>query len=248
MNIVTSTNRRTKYEDKKFQLVLFGTDIERAISFIAGLPSLEYLQLQDLYLIDSEPSFSQSKEWCLRDSTFHKLKFLKLSCLSISRWDASFPLLETLVIRACDNLKEIPLSFVDIPPLKQIKLIWCNNKSLEASAVRIKEEVEAIERCDCVDITTQEARYINITCQTPNQLSRRTMVVPETNEYKLTTITIFDLLESATQLQILHLTFEWSIIVSELHLPSNIKKLVHTGTHIESTMSFVAGLPSSLDL
>lgn len=63
--------------------------------------------------------------------------------------EESFPLLETLVIKWCDNLKEIPIRFADIPTLKQIKLIRCSNyKSLEASAVRIKEEAKAIEGKD----------------------------------------------------------------------------------------------------
>lgn len=70
--------------------------------------------------------------------------------------EESFPLLETLVIKWCDNLKEIPIRFADIPTLKQIKLIRCNNKSLEASAVRIKEAAEAIEGSNRIEITTQD--------------------------------------------------------------------------------------------
>ncbi|XP_055813991.1 putative late blight resistance protein homolog R1A-3 [Solanum dulcamara] len=141
------------------KLVLFESYIESVIPFIAGLPSLEYLQL--LF-----PDFPQSEEWCLGDIMFHKLKMLKLVGLSISRWDASeesFPLLETLVINWCDKLEGIPLSFADIPTLKQIKLMYCsNNKSLKASAVRIKEEAEAIEGCDRIDITIKDFHGENI--------------------------------------------------------------------------------------
>ncbi|KAF3673448.1 putative late blight resistance protein -like protein R1B-14 isoform 2 [Capsicum annuum] len=121
--------------------------IESVISVIAGLPNLEYLQLWNAV---------KSKEWFLRDVMFHKLKFLKLVDLSISRLDASeesFPLLETLVVLGCHYLKEVPLIFADIPTLKQIRLSSCASKSLKASAVRIKEEVEDIEGCDRVDIT-----------------------------------------------------------------------------------------------
>ncbi|XP_055814002.1 putative late blight resistance protein homolog R1A-3 isoform X2 [Solanum dulcamara] len=128
------------------KLVLLGRQLESAIPFIAGLPRLEYLKL----------GYMDSEEWCLGGITFHKLKMLKLVRLGISRWDASeesFPLLETLVIKSCIKLKEIPLSFADIPTLKQIKLIWCDNKSLEASVVRIKEEAEATEGNDRIDIT-----------------------------------------------------------------------------------------------
>ncbi|KAH0730364.1 hypothetical protein KY289_001552 [Solanum tuberosum] len=123
------------------KLVLGGTPTENMFPFTAGLSSLEYLQLKDVYS-------TQSKEWCLGDLTFPNLKFLKLSVLGISRLDASeesFPRLETLVIRNCNRLEEIPLSFEDILTLKQIKLIDCNNESLEASAVRIKEDVEENE-------------------------------------------------------------------------------------------------------
>ncbi|KAM3221224.1 hypothetical protein P3L10_020492 [Capsicum annuum] len=87
--------------------------------------------------------------------TFHKLMFLKLSYLDISKWDASeesFPLLETLVITGCDKLEAIPLSFADIPTLKQIKLIGSLKECLEASAEQIKETVEDIEGCDRIDL------------------------------------------------------------------------------------------------
>ncbi|KAJ8574227.1 hypothetical protein K7X08_026032 [Anisodus acutangulus] len=137
------------------KLVLTWTHIESTISYIAGLPNLGYLQLED-------PNFIESKEWCLGDTMFHKLKLLKLVELGISRWDASdksFPQLETLVIKKCKKLEEIPLSFADIPTLKQIKLIRCKKESLEASAVKIKEEVEDIEGCDRIDIIIKQQKF-----------------------------------------------------------------------------------------
>ncbi|XP_055813996.1 putative late blight resistance protein homolog R1A-3 isoform X2 [Solanum dulcamara] len=133
------------------KLVLFGS--VSMISFIAGLPSLEYLHLKQIHFIEDE-----SEEWCLGDITFHKLKLLKLVGLRISRWDASeesFPLLETLVIKSCIKLMETPLSFADIPTLKQIKLMNYDSESLEASVVRIKEEAEAIEGCDRIHILSK---------------------------------------------------------------------------------------------
>ncbi|MCD7464722.1 hypothetical protein HAX54_053288 [Datura stramonium] len=99
------------------KLILFGAPIESSISFIAGLPSLEYLHLND-------PQFISSEEWCLRDITFHKLKVLKLVNLDISRYSIA----------------------------ETDKLIRCRNKSLVASAGRIKEEVEAIEGCDRLNL------------------------------------------------------------------------------------------------
>nr|XP_009777374.1 PREDICTED: putative late blight resistance protein homolog R1A-3 isoform X1 [Nicotiana sylvestris]XP_009777375.1 PREDICTED: putative late blight resistance protein homolog R1A-3 isoform X1 [Nicotiana sylvestris] len=137
------------------KLVLCGASMESTIFSIAGLPSLEYLQLRDLHFI-------QSEEWCLGDITFPKLRVLKLMNLGISRWDASeesFPRLETLVIKISRYLEEIPLSFADIPTLKQIKLMRCsNNKSLVASALRIKKEVEENEGCNRVEIIIDVSR------------------------------------------------------------------------------------------
>lgn len=133
------------------KLVLKETHIESVIPFIARLPSPKHLHLW----------YSVPGEWCLVDIAFHKIKLLKLVNVCISRWDASeetFPVLETLVIEECDKLEEIPLSFADIPTLKQIKLIRWWKESLEASAVRIKDEVEAIEGCDRIDITIQVIR------------------------------------------------------------------------------------------
>ncbi|KAH0664906.1 hypothetical protein KY285_026112 [Solanum tuberosum] len=125
------------------KLVLDGIHVEKAISFTVGLPNLEYLHLRD---------FTHSEEWYLPiDITLNKLKFLKLSYLHISRWDVSeesFPLLETLVINGCSELEEIPLSFVNILTLKQIKLMYSGNESLEASVERIKEEITENEGCD----------------------------------------------------------------------------------------------------
>ncbi|KAG5576066.1 hypothetical protein H5410_056200, partial [Solanum commersonii] len=134
------------------KLVLRGTRIENMVPFIAGLSSLEYLQLWN-------SDYFESEEWCLGDITFYKLKFLNLTHLRISRWDASeesFPLLETLVIKECYNVEEIPLIFADIPTLKQIKLIRCKNKSLEALALRIKEDVEENEGNNRIDLIIKQ--------------------------------------------------------------------------------------------
>ncbi|KAK4715728.1 hypothetical protein R3W88_014066 [Solanum pinnatisectum] len=142
------------------KLLLYNIYIESTILLIAGLPNLENLRLAAGDLI-------QSKEWCLRDITLHKLKILKLVSLSISRWAASeesFPQLETLVIKWCDELEEIPISFAYIPTLRLVKLIQCKNKFLEASAERIKEKVEAIERCDRLNLIIMEVSRNKLLC------------------------------------------------------------------------------------
>ncbi|XP_009588613.1 putative late blight resistance protein homolog R1A-3 [Nicotiana tomentosiformis] len=121
------------------------------VSMIAKLPNLEYLKLVDLRF--------EEDEWCLgEDVKFHKLEILKLYNVYMTRWhasaDESFPLLEKLVIKYCYDLEEIPFSFADIQTLKQIKVLQ-SNKSLEDSAIKIKEEVEAIAGSDCLDVIIQ---------------------------------------------------------------------------------------------
>nr|XP_016435626.1 PREDICTED: putative late blight resistance protein homolog R1B-23 isoform X1 [Nicotiana tabacum] len=122
------------------KLKLEGPHIVSAAPLIAGLPNLEYLKLQDWG--------TKSEEWCLKDIKFNKLKLLKLVSLGISRLDdpeESFPKLETLVIRMCHKLEEIPPSFADIETLKQIKLIGRRPQTLEPSAAKLKEDIEEIE-------------------------------------------------------------------------------------------------------
>nr|XP_009804878.1 PREDICTED: putative late blight resistance protein homolog R1B-17 isoform X2 [Nicotiana sylvestris] len=115
--------------------------------FFEGLPNLEYLKLKDWG--------TKSEEWCLKDIEFNKLKLLKLVSLGISRLDdpeESFPKLETLVIRMCHKLEEIPPSFADIETLKQIKLIGRRPQTLEPSAVKLKEDIEEIEGCSRLNL------------------------------------------------------------------------------------------------
>ncbi|KAF3637387.1 putative late blight resistance protein -like protein R1B-14 isoform 2 [Capsicum annuum] len=133
------------------KLVLFKIPIENVMSFIARLPCLEYFQLREL------PTYlTLNRIWYLEDIKFLKLKHLKLVDLGISRWEASedsFPQLETLIIKTCSELMEIPFSFADITTLKQIKLMYCN-RSLKDSAEKIKKEVEENEGCDRINLIT----------------------------------------------------------------------------------------------
>ncbi|KAF3630148.1 putative LEC14B -like protein [Capsicum annuum] len=133
------------------KLVLFKIPIENVMSFIARLPCLEYFQLREL------PTYlTLNRIWYLGDIKFLKLKYLKLVDLGISRWEASedsFPQLETLIIKTCSELMEIPFSFADITTLKQIKLMYCN-RSLKDSAEKIKKEVEENEGCGRINLIT----------------------------------------------------------------------------------------------
>ncbi|WMV47367.1 hypothetical protein MTR67_040752 [Solanum verrucosum] len=137
--------------------------IDRVDVLSRRCPNIQQLHIEFEYRGDNDSAGS----FCLTLENLSQLQILHLSVelpLIVSGLqlpsnlkklylkEESFPLLETLVI---SDLVEIPLSFADIPTLKQIKLIKWYNKSLEASAVRIKEEVEAIDGCDRIVITTQ---------------------------------------------------------------------------------------------
>ncbi|KAF3648680.1 hypothetical protein FXO37_19332 [Capsicum annuum] len=71
---------------------------------------------------------------------------------------------EILLINACPELEEIPFSFGDILTVKQIKLIRCDNKTLEASALKIKNDIEENEGCDRVDLITIEVTRNKLIC------------------------------------------------------------------------------------
>ncbi|XP_010320777.1 putative late blight resistance protein homolog R1A-10 [Solanum lycopersicum] len=107
------------------------------VSSIAKLRYLETLKLSEIY-------FAGERYWDLGDYTFEKLKFLKLHRVFMTKWscrEESFPCLEYLVIKSCPKLEEIPEAFVDIIPLRLIKVIDCSD-SVGNSAVKIKIESE----------------------------------------------------------------------------------------------------------
>ncbi|KAH0676653.1 hypothetical protein KY285_024454 [Solanum tuberosum] len=108
-----------------------------SLSRIARLPNLQKLSLKNAII-------EEGKEWNMEDVTFQNLKSLKLYCVKFSEWqvdaEKSFPVLEKLDIRACDELMEIPDSFGDIASLELIK-VWYSPQ-LRESSINIKEYVE----------------------------------------------------------------------------------------------------------
>ncbi|MCD9642232.1 hypothetical protein HAX54_028923 [Datura stramonium] len=106
-------------------------------SNISKLPNLRVLKLVSI--------FFDNDEWEVRDDEFFQLKVLKLvKCEFFEEWkvsDVAFPVLEHLVLRECPYLKEVPSVFLEIFTLKSIKVKSCS-KSLEWSAIKIKEEYE----------------------------------------------------------------------------------------------------------
>ncbi|PHT73321.1 hypothetical protein T459_24106 [Capsicum annuum] len=79
------------------------------LDIIAELPNLEVLKLIT--------SAFGIEEWYPIVRGFTQLKFLLIEGNYLKYWKATndnFPVLERLVIRSCQNLKEIPIEFADM--------------------------------------------------------------------------------------------------------------------------------------
>ncbi|PHT60786.1 hypothetical protein T459_35363 [Capsicum annuum] len=107
------------------------------ISTLVKLPNLEELKLKDRAAI--------GYVWRLRDDDiFESLKLLLFRKVLLTNWVASsdnFPSLKHLVLKKCDNLKEIPIDFGEICSLESIELHNCST-SAEDSARKIEQEQE----------------------------------------------------------------------------------------------------------
>ncbi|KAL0322435.1 UNVERIFIED_CONTAM: hypothetical protein Sangu_1862800 [Sesamum angustifolium] len=101
---------------------------------IGNLPNLEILKLREC--------FFESLKWEAGEGEFCRLQFLLMEKLNLVHWaadDTNFPRLEHLVIRHCEELKEIPLAIGEIPTLKIIE-VHEDNPSVVASARKIQED------------------------------------------------------------------------------------------------------------
>ncbi|CDP11649.1 unnamed protein product [Coffea canephora] len=95
------------------------------ISAIGRLANLEVLKLLS--------SSFEDAIWEMGEGEFPELKFLKLDSLNIVEWNASsdhLPNLQHLVLRKCENLKEVPIDFMNIPTLQLIEVQLCGESSL----------------------------------------------------------------------------------------------------------------------
>nr|XP_016459940.1 PREDICTED: putative late blight resistance protein homolog R1B-16 [Nicotiana tabacum]XP_016459941.1 PREDICTED: putative late blight resistance protein homolog R1B-16 [Nicotiana tabacum] len=125
---------------------------EKVVSNIARLRNLERLKLRRILFQDEN-----IRCWDVGDYKFPALKYLNLRGVYMDEWrssEASFPVLEKLVIRRCEKLQEIPSSFADIQTLKLIRLSGCM-KSVEDSALNIKKEVEDMTGCDSLQVQVE---------------------------------------------------------------------------------------------
>ncbi|XP_022841555.1 putative late blight resistance protein homolog R1A-3 [Olea europaea var. sylvestris] len=118
------------------KLTLRNFDLSRMhMKIIGELPYLEVLKLRDNTI--------GGKGWDTNEGEFRRLKYLELDAVQIEHWNVSdddFLILERLVLRSCQLLKEIPFSLGVIPTLEKIEVHGCA-ESVEASALQIREEV-----------------------------------------------------------------------------------------------------------
>ncbi|MCD7451465.1 hypothetical protein HAX54_012134 [Datura stramonium] len=120
---------------------------EEIVSNIARLRKLESLEIFRGFCLDDEL-------WDVTHLEFRALKYLTLRGVTMGKWnasDASFPMLEKLVLRIGYYFKEIPPSFVDIPTLRLIEMSDCID-SLKVSAMNIKREIEENTGCDSLQV------------------------------------------------------------------------------------------------
>ncbi|PHU08031.1 hypothetical protein BC332_24520 [Capsicum chinense] len=106
------------------------------LDIIAELPNLEVLKLMT--------SACDGEEWHPNVRGFARLKLLLIENNDLKYWKATndnFPVLERLMIRSCQKLKEIPIEFADIHTLQLIQLRKCPPE-LGESAARIHKEQE----------------------------------------------------------------------------------------------------------
>ncbi|XP_047252353.1 uncharacterized protein LOC124887199 [Capsicum annuum] len=106
------------------------------LDIIAELPNLEVLKLMT--------SACDGEEWHPNVRGFARLKLLLIENNDLKYWKATndnFPVLERLMIRSCQKLKDIPIEFADIHTLQLIQLRKCPPE-LGESAARIQKEQE----------------------------------------------------------------------------------------------------------
>ncbi|XP_073143378.1 putative late blight resistance protein homolog R1A-3 [Henckelia pumila] len=124
------------FPDSINKLTLKGRGLrwDQDMSIIGSLPNLEVLKL--FGALDGE-------EWITLEGQFLKLKFLLLESSNMWRhWETEsshFPRLESLILRYCMKLEEIPYGIGEIPTLKLIELYMCGEEA-NSSAEQIQEE------------------------------------------------------------------------------------------------------------
>ncbi|XP_057767443.1 putative late blight resistance protein homolog R1B-16 [Salvia miltiorrhiza] len=108
-----------------------------AMRMIGVLPNLRVLKLRRRACFGTE--------WETREGEFCQLKVLLIDSTDLLEWiteSSHFPRLERLTLYECDNLREIPCGFGDIPTLELIE-VDIRNTTMVESAKCIEEEQES---------------------------------------------------------------------------------------------------------
>nr|XP_033509298.1 putative late blight resistance protein homolog R1B-16 [Nicotiana tomentosiformis] len=168
----------------------------------------------------------------ISSATFHPLIHLRYFAVFVEYIDFQYlPRLETLIVK-CSVGPALPVIFWKMEKLRHV-MISSMKFDLEKNKQGIFEESSKLENLRIlrkVEIEDGDADIVHVLLQGCPNLQELDI------EYSAE---ICPKLENLTQLQILRLSFWRFIVVSKLHLPSNLKKLVLKGTYIESAISSI---------
>ncbi|KZV29078.1 hypothetical protein F511_41826 [Dorcoceras hygrometricum] len=129
------TNLAFPQKLKKLTLTRSGIPWEK-MSMVGSLPNLEVLKLMKHSFVGDE--------WEPTEGEFVVLKYLEIESTDLREWRVEsdhFPCLETLIIRWCYKLNDVPSSIGDIPTLEKLTIQTCNVEAEDS--VR---EIEAEQR------------------------------------------------------------------------------------------------------
>ncbi|XP_073125241.1 putative late blight resistance protein homolog R1A-10 [Henckelia pumila] len=134
---LSATNLAFPQMLRKLTLTRSGIPWEK-MSMVGSLPNLEVLKLM-------KDSFV-GKEWEPTEGEFVVLKYLEMESTNLRDWRVEsdhFPCLETLIIRWCHKLKEVPSSVGNIPTLESLTMHTCNSEA-EDSVSLIEAEQQSL--------------------------------------------------------------------------------------------------------
>ncbi|KAJ8562883.1 hypothetical protein K7X08_031335 [Anisodus acutangulus] len=124
------------------------------LSAIAALPKLEILEL-------NRGDFVEDHEWDASEDIFQSLKTLCLDGVNLKEWQVdteTFPKLEELILKECNELTEIPFAFSDIITLKSMHVAHIY-RDLGNSATEIKDYVKCITGEERPDVHVSDEYY-----------------------------------------------------------------------------------------
>ncbi|XP_020548010.1 putative late blight resistance protein homolog R1B-14 [Sesamum indicum] len=141
---------KLSFPRKLNRLTLSGCGLPWERMTIVGLlPCLEVLKLKK--------DACRGQEWETVEEQFCRLKYLLLEELDLVQWrtkEAPFPRLQSLIIRSCFRLREIPSAIGDITTLQMIELVDCHPSAV-TWAKQIQEEQESMANEDlkvCIEL------------------------------------------------------------------------------------------------